>query len=280
MNEEYKAAVEFVKKHYENFPVISFFLPEEIKKHIALIYRFAREADDIADNENLPAEERLKKLTEYEVNLLKAMTGKYVTPFWRALHNTITTHKLTTENFFALLRAFKQDVKNKPFETFDDEIAYCKNSANPVGRLVLELFDIRDEEAFRFSDKITMALQLTNFYQDVSRDVKKKRLYFPLDELEKFGVTRERIYNSVFDENFKRLMKFSVERCKNLFAQGNGLYEFLPPLLKFHIKITASSGIAVLEKIEKNNYDTLNVRPELSKFDFVKIFLKELLSAR
>jgi squalene synthase HpnC len=279
VNEEYNSSIEFASKHYENFPVVSFFLSDYHKKHIATIYKFARIADDIADEENISPKEKLEKLNKYEVELIKALEGKFSSPFWETLQNTISANSLSAEYFFALIRAFKFDVENKGFESFEDILNYCKNSANPVGRLVLEIFNIRNVEAFEYSDKITTALQLTNFYQDVAEDAGKSRIYFPHDEMNKFGVKKEEILDLRFNENFKNLMEFSVKRTKNMFSEGKPLLKFLPPALRSQIKLTIAGGERILEKIEKLKYDTMNNHPKLNFFDAIIILYKAIFNA-
>ena len=169
----YSEALEFTKNHYENFPVVSFLIPKEIRKNVAIIYWFARTADDIADEGTCTPEERVKKLNEFEDRFTELINGNYVTPLEFALYNTIETKNLTAEHFYNLLKAFRQDITKNRFSDFPDLLAYCKNSANPVGRLILELNNIRDAEAFACSDKICTALQLTNFWQDAAIDLRK-----------------------------------------------------------------------------------------------------------
>ncbi len=280
LNEEYISAIKFAKSHYENFPVISFFLPEEIVPHIAIIYKFARIADDIADSNEFVVSEKLNLLDEFQTELVKSLYGNFTDEFWETLQHTITTYKLTAKYFFDLINAFKMDVMFSKFHTFDEILNYCKHSANPVGRLVLELFDVRLEKAMRFSDKITTALQLTNFYQDVSEDLKNGRLYFPLDELQKFNVREGELLDLKISDNFKNLMKYSVERTEKMFVEGKPLLNYLPPELKFQIKLTIAGGLEILGKIKKLNYNTLEVRPTLTKLDVVKLFVKSLFFFR
>ena len=145
----YKQVISFAKNHYENFPVISFLIPKELQKHVAVIYWFARTADDFADEGNLTEEERLKQLEEFENNFTFALNGNPKNDFESALVNTIKGKRLTTSLFYDLLKAFKQDVTKKRYKDFSDVLDYCKHSANPVGRLILELFNIRNDECFR-----------------------------------------------------------------------------------------------------------------------------------
>ncbi len=271
INTSYKNALNFTKSHYENFPVISFFVPRELRKHAAIVYKFARQADDIADEGNISDEERLEQLESYELALSDSLNRKYRDNFWAALHNTITTKKLSVENFFNLLKAFKQDVIKKRYEDFEDVLAYCSNSANPVGRIILELYNINDEETILYSDSICTALQLTNFYQDVSVDYNKGRIYIPADELDEFNIDQEIFESKKNNANFKKLMELQISRTKILFKDGSKILPKLPANLSRQIKWTISGGEKILEKIEEINYDVLNNRPKLSKIDYIKL---------
>ena len=184
IDKAYKSALALARSHYENFPVVSFLIPKRQRKHIAIIYRFARTADDIADEGELSGEERIKKLDELEKKIDEIVTGAYKNDFDAALGETVKVNKLSPENLKNLLKAFKQDVIKKKYENFDEVLSYCKYSANPVGRLILELNKIRNVKAIEYSDSICTALQLTNFIQDIEIDYSKGRIYLPQDEME------------------------------------------------------------------------------------------------
>ena len=272
----YKKAIDFAKKHYENFPVVSFLIPGELKKDVAIIYWFARTADDLADEGNFSERERLENLDKFEKRLGNSLNGKFEDEFDIALSETINKRKLSSENFYNLLKAFKQDVVKKRYASFFEVQEYCKNSANPVGRLILELFDIRNKEAFDASDKICTALQLANFYQDVKIDYKKGRIYFPMDEMGKFGVTENMFRMNENSRNLQQLVKFNVERTRELFCSGRQLFEYLRGRLRVEITWTVFGGETILDKIEKNNYNVLDERPKLNKLDFIRLFLKSI----
>ena len=272
----YKKALEFAKTHYENFPVVSFLIPHELRKDIAIIYWFARTADDFADEGNYSEKERLENLDKFEKRLGNSLNGKFEDGFDLALSETINKKKLTSENFYNLLKAFKQDVLKKRYASFSEVQEYCRNSANPVGRLILELFDVRNEEAFNASDNICTALQLTNFYQDVKIDYEKGRIYFPVDELDEFGVTENMFRMSENTRNFQQLVKFNIGRTRELFRNGKQLLEHLSGRLRVEITWTVFGGEAILDKIEKNNYNVLDERPKLNKMDFIRLFLKSI----
>jgi len=184
----YEQALMLAKSHYENFPVVSVLIPSQLRKHIAIIYWFARTADDLADEGNLSDVERIEKLDTFESDFISSLTNEATTDFVAALKQTIISNNLSRENFLKLLKAFKQDVTKKRYNNFEEVLDYCSNSANPVGRILLELFDIRNDKAFFYSDKICTALQITNFIQDTKIDYQKGRIYYPLDEMQHFQV--------------------------------------------------------------------------------------------
>jgi len=272
----YRKALNFAKNHYENFPVVSFLIPYDLRKDIAIIYWFARTADNLADEGELSENERLRKLENFESRLSDLLKGKHVDDFDFALSETIKNRKLSIEHFYNLLKAFKQDVVKKRYHSFEEVLSYCKNSANPVGRLILELYDIRDQKAFEYSDLVCTALQLTNFYQDTKIDFDKGRNYFPQDEMEKFGVTEIMFLNKGNSPNLINHVKFNIERARKLFSYGKKLLNFLDGRLKLEIKWTILSGEAILDKIEKNNFDVLIERPKLNKMDFGRLLIKSL----
>ncbi len=273
----YKKAEEFAKSHYENFPVISVFVKRELRKHIAIIYWFARTADDIADEGSLTNTERLNELNKFEERLTQLLKGNYRNEQEYALYLTITEKKLGHENFYKLLAAFKQDVEKNSWATFEEILNYCSNSANPVGRLILQLYGIYDEDAYIYSDKICTALQLTNFYQDVSIDLKKNRIYFPIDEMEKFEVTFKSFDLKEKNDNLKQLLKHSIERTEALFNEGEKLLNYISGLLKFEIKWTILGGREILKKLRTFDNNIVNLRPSLSKFDYFLLFLKSFI---
>ncbi len=272
----YEEAVKFATSHYENFPVVSFLIPKRLRRHVAVVYRFARTADDIADDEALSVAEKYFRLTDFEKSFEKALAGNSENEFWDSLQNTIKEFNLSRENFFNLLKAFRSDIEMNGFETFADVLNYCSFSANPVGRIILELFEIRDKSAFLFSDKICTALQLTNFYQDVSRDIMLDRIYLSRDEMKEFSVTKEQIAEGAIDNNFRMLMQRQVERTKTMFEEGKGLLNYLKGGLKKEIAWTILGGEEILKKIEANNYDTLNFRPAINKRDLIQLIFKAL----
>lgn len=272
----YKKALGFAKCHYENFPVVSFLIPKKLRKDVAIIYWFARTADDYADEGNLTQEQRLKKMNSFEARLTALLSGEIKDEYELALYETIRKNKLSPEHFYNLLKAFKQDVIKKRYYNFTELEEYCRNSANPVGRLILELFNIRNPEALAYSDNICTALQLTNFYQDIKSDYQKGRIYLPMDEMEYFGVEEKVFQLNENSLNFKRLIKYNIERTRALFDSGKNLLSFLDGKLKIEIKWTILGGEAILKKIEDADYDAIHQRPKLSGKDFFLLLIKSI----
>ncbi len=277
MSSEIELSKGLAKEHYENFPVASFLLHKTIRSDVALYYRFAREADDMADEGILSATERTDKLNQYENDLRDALAGSSIKAFHIALAKSIQTHSINPQHFYDLISAFKQDVVKTRYINFDEILDYCNRSANPVGRILLELYSIHSEEAVKFSDAICTALQLTNFYQDISRDVEKGRIYFALDEIAQFSANEHDILEKKATQSILELIEFNVERADTMFEQGEGLFNYLSGRFKLEIKWTVKGGREILRKIRHQNYDTLNKRPKLTKLDFVFLFLKGLV---
>ena len=269
----YDNALKFAREHYENFPVVSFLIRRDLQKHVAIIYWFARTADDIADEGNLAAGDRMARLNGFESSFRRLLQGKYDSGYDEALHLTLKKKKLNPEHFINLLKAFKQDVIKKEYADYKQLLDYCKNSANPVGRLILELHSIREEEAFRYSDNICTALQITNFLQDVNIDFQKGRIYLPQNELAKFGISKIMFEEKEINLKFKQLIEFNINRAQLLFDEGRKLLKFLQGRLKYEIKWTILGGEAILQKIRNNDFNVF-IRPELTKKDFIKLLIR------
>jgi squalene synthase HpnC len=221
--------------------------------------------------------ERLSMLNEFEESFLNSVSGNVDCEFAHALSVTIKNRNLSIGHFTDLISAFRQDVVKKRYYDFDEVTDYCRRSANPVGRIILELFNTRDEKAFQYSDKICTALQLTNFYQDTYRDFRKGRIYYPLNELKEYEIPENQFEKRKINDNFRLLVKHNVDRAELFFLQGKPLYQYLSGRVKYEIKWTVAGGEEILKKIRLNNYNVLYNRPSLSKKDFFKIFLKSFL---
>lgn len=274
INSAYKTSLTFSKEHYENFPVILFSVSKELKKHIAIIYKFARQADDLADEGYISQNERLFFLNEYEKDFIEALNGKFKNDFWLALKNTCDKFQIDKKLFLDLISAFKQDIIKKRYETDFEILDYCKRSANPIGRILLKIFKVEDNEALIASDKICTALQLTNFYQDVSIDIQKNRIYASKEMMRKYSVTEEDFLNLNCNENVKLLFKELIEKTYKMFNEGKVIQSYVPKSFLLQIRMTILGGEKILYKIVENDYDVFNKRPKLNKKDFLLILLK------
>lgn len=265
------------KNHYENFPVASFLIPKALREEIAIIYWFARTADDLADEGDDNNAERLEKLNLFEKEFQLSLENKSNNQLFKQLSKTIKNNNLSSTYFLNLLSAFKQDVIKKRYENFDEILDYCKLSANPVGRILLELFKVNEEEAKICSDKICTALQLTNFYQDTLIDYNKGRIYYPVDEMKLFNVTELMLELKENNPNIKALVKHNIDRTQFLFDEGKNLLQYLSGRFLYEIKWTIAGGEKILSKIRKNNYDVFSKRSKLSKIDFITLLVKSIL---
>lgn len=265
-------------KHYENFPVGSLLFPAKIRDHFFSIYAFSRGADDIADEGNITSDERLRKLDEWATLLQEACdSGTSMHPVFIALADTIKRFSLKKETFQRLLSAFRQDVTVKQYQTFGDVLNYCERSANPVGELVLSLFDQCNAETLPYSDKICTALQLANFWQDVAIDHEKGRIYIPREDLARFNVSEDDIANKRFIPKFRELMAFEVSRTSQLFNEGEKLVPLLKGRLKTEIQWVVNDGKNVLKKITLNDFDVLRKNNRLTAVDHIFSLVKALL---
>ncbi|MDZ7765481.1 MAG: squalene synthase HpnC [Melioribacteraceae bacterium] len=274
--EIYNQSLELASDHYENFPVASFIFPKRIRKDVALIYRFARTADDIVDEGDEDDKVKLNLLNSFRSDFEESLKGNYKNKFWELLHQTIIQKQLNPQHFLNLLTAFEQDLKQKSYETFEDLLGYCKNSANPVGRIMLELYGIKSEKIVNYSDKICTALQLTNFWQDVKIDIHKNRIYIPLDDFEKFNSNSECLKAEQTPPVLRQIIEYEVKRTDRLFIEGEKILEFLPYRLRLQVGWTINGGRKILKKISKSNYDVLNYRPTLSKVDYLSALVGTL----
>lgn len=256
--------------HYENFPVASVLLPAPLRRPVEAIYRFARSADDIADEGFAAPEERLAKLSFYQGRLAAIAAGETPPePLFRDLALVIREHRLPISLFRDLIDAFCQDVTKKRYANYQEVLDYCRRSANPVGRLLLHLFKRTAERELRQSDAICTALQLVNFWQDIDVDFTHgDRVYLPQDEMARFGVTQLHLLEKLCDASWVALMKFQVERTRELMLSGAPLGKALPGRIGLEIRATVAGGLRVLEKIEKAGYDVFRRRPVLKAFDW------------
>jgi squalene synthase HpnC len=288
--EAYAACTKMAREHYENFPV-GRLVPKKMRPHVHAVYAFARYADDLADegyagaeakargaHDVMTPEERLARLDDWERQLLSPPGTPGLHFIFIALHETIRELDLPTSLFTDLLSAFKQDVVKRRYAHFAEVLDYCRRSANPVGRLVLLLHGIRDEALHVLSDRVCTGLQLANFWQDVGVDLDKDRIYLPRDERDKFGVTENTLLARQAGDNYRRLLKFQVERTQKIFDEGRPLSRKLRGLLRLEIRLTWLGGATILRKIEALGYDTLNHRPTVGKAEMVLLLGRALVS--
>lgn len=277
IEESFRHCENLAYRHYENFPVASFFIPKEKRKFIAAVYAFARTADDFADEPGLEAAERLKKLEEWRERLKDCYAGKATHPVFIALRETVRSFSIPRELLDLLLDAFVSDVSVNRYETFGDVVTYCSKSANPVGRIILLMFGYRNERLELLSDKICTALQLTNFWQDVSIDLQKDRVYIPLEDLRRFRVTVQDLLAKKTSDSFRVLMKNQVDRTVELFENGRPLVREVGNDLKLQLRATWWGGMTILAKIRDLNYEVLQKRPVLSPLDKVGILVRAMV---
>ena len=261
--------------HYENFPVASLLLPKALRAPIEAIYQFARAADDIADEGDAPADERLRGLAEFDAALDRIETNApheaNEPPLFARLAPVIRQYRLPFSCFHDLLDAFAQDVRQTRYADYPELLDYCRSSANPVGRLVLRLCGTPTATADEQSDAICSALQLINFWQDVGVDWQKARVYLPQEDLRRFGVTEEDIAAARVTPEWRALLGFQVERARALMLAGAPLTHRLPGRLGWEIRLTVQGGLRILEKIEQAVYDVFRRRPTLSSWDWCVI---------
>src|SRR5882672_964865 len=263
-----EAAQQFTKwlatHHYENFNVVSWLLPKELHKHFYNVYAYCRWADDLGDE--IPDTARALELLDWwEGELDACYQGKPSHPIFIALRQTILEKNIPKRPFADLLKAFRQDQTSKRYPTWDSMIGYCVYSANPVGRLVLYLCDYRDEERQAASDATCTALQLANFWQDVSRDLEKGRIYIPLDIATAHGISENEIVGRQFSNRYISLMKDLIVCTRQLFSEGYPLSKMVEGRLSIDLEMFSRGGIAVLDAIEAMGFDTLHNRPAISK---------------
>jgi squalene synthase HpnC len=252
------------RSHYENFSVATFFLPKRLEQHFFNVYAYCRISDDLGDEVG-NAEQSLALLDAWEAELDACYAGTPRHPVFVALAGTVKEFDIPKQEFADLLTAFRRDQTIPRFPTFNDVLDYCKYSANPVGHLVLYLGGYSDAERQKLSDFTCTALQLANFWQDVSVDYTKGRIYIPLEDMKRFGVTDADIANRRATPQFIELMKFEVERARQWFTNGLPLIEKISPDLALDIELFSRGGQEILNAIEKQGYDVLKSRPAISK---------------
>lgn len=262
--------------HYENFHVVSLFLPKRLHQDFYNVYAFCRWSDDLGDEIGDTAES-LRLLEWWRGELHSLYRSKAPShPVFVALRETIATHQLPIDPFDNLITAFVQDQTVTRYRDWPHVLGYCVNSANPVGRLVLMLCGYSDEERFRLSDATCSALQLANFWQDVTVDLKKDRIYLPLHLFDRHGYTEAELFQRRFTPAFREVMREAVDYAQRLFEEGLPLAGMLDRRLSLDIDLFSRGGMKVLDKIRAQGYDVLAARPHVSKSERVRLLLASL----
>lgn len=276
---QYARCETLARSHYENFPV-GWLVPPALRPHVHAIYAFARTADDFADegfgteDEVATRPQRLDRLTQFGQLLHETLhhpPGPQNEYDWifQPLADTLRRFQIPEQLCHDLLSAFSQDVVKTRYATFDEVLDYCRRSANPIGRLLLHLHRQDHVSQLKASDAICTGLQLANFWQDISVDRAKDRIYLPLEDLDSFGVSVEDILRGRSTPQFRRCLAFQVQRTHEFFEQGRCLPASLTGRLSWEIRLTWMGGVRILEKIRSLHYDTLHTRPKLGKADLL-----------
>ncbi len=274
----YDFCLKLAKSHYENFPVASVLLPKRLRKPIAVIYAFARTADDYADEGQMSITERLDKLQQYRSHLLEIDTGSYAgeNTIFIALNDVIDHHQLPVSLFDDLLSAFMQDVVKNRYQTMEEVLDYCQRSANPVGRLLLHLNTHPTQQQLLQSDAICTALQLINFYQDILQDKQENnRVYIPQDMLAEAGLSEQKI-RAENSHQFTPVLRHLYQQTMELMIQGIELGNTIDGRLGWEIRAMTLGGLKTLHKLMSQPDANLLQRPRLSRLTKLKILFLSL----
>jgi squalene synthase HpnC len=258
----YEWCREYARAHEENFGVVSWMLPKEIRPHFYSLYSFCRWTDDLGDES--PGD-RLAQLDSWEAALRACFAGSRESPLLVALGATIDRFDIPPEPFLRLIEANRMDQSVTRFATYDDVMRYCAHSATPVGQMVLYVLGYGDERRRALSDATCIGLQLANFWQDVTLDWEKGRVYIPQEDLARFGLTEAHIAERRMTPAFRDLMRFEVQRARELFATGRELEQLVDRKARLDVRLFRLGGEAVLDAIEAVEFDVLAARPVVSK---------------
>jgi len=277
LHKAYDYCLHIARSHYENFPVASYLLPKNLRLPVAVIYAFARTADDVADEGEYPADERLAKLTYYEsrLNAIEQNPGK--DDLFIALQDVIAKHQLPIQLFLDLLIAFKQDVTKTRYNNVEEIINYCHYSANPIGRLLLHLINQTSAQNLAWSDAICSALQLINFAQDIHQDYQENnRIYLPMDEMAHFGVTEAHLQQQRSDPAMRSLIKQQLHRAKSMMLEGSPLGNAVTGRFGLQLRMMINGGLQTLKLLENQETNYFS-RPRLTTLDWMAITACSLL---
>ena len=267
------------RSHYENFTVASWLLPEDLRPHFCHVYAYCRWSDDLAD-ETAGGAESLELLDWWHSQLDDCYRGVVTHPVFVALRPTIEEFEIPIEPFRDLLTAFRQDQNCKRYETFNQLLDYCQNSANPVGRLVLYLARCHDEQRGALADSICTGLQLANFWQDVARDYKLGRIYLPQESCRAVGYDESMFSAHQFNPQFRQLLKSEVDRAESFLRDGEPLVGLVPPSIRLDVRLFIDGGLAILNAIRRIDYNVWRRRPAVSKFTKLQLLLKAWWQSR
>ena len=267
----YEACQQLAADSYENFNVGSRFIKRRLRPHFYSVYAFCRLVDDLGDEVE---GDRLDLLNRWEDELHLCYSGSPKLIWFQALQRTIDQFDIPPEPFLRLIEANRRDQRDKQYADFDALVEYCTYSATPVGHLVLYLYGYFSDEMASYSDDTCIALQLANFWQDVARDHGKGRIYIPISDMNEFGVELSTIRKREPTPEFRRLMKFQVDRTRELFRTGYQLHDHLQRDFRLEFSAITTGGLSVLDAIEALDYDTLTVRPTVSRSKKIRIMLK------
>ncbi len=263
------------ERHYENFSVVSLFVPRRLIPDFHAVYAYCRWADDLAD-ETAGGAAALSLLQWWREQLQTCYTGRPRHPVMVALQSTIRRHGVPLEPFLQLLVAFEQDQRVKEYATFAQLLEYCRHSANPVGHLVLYLLECYDLRRASYANAVCTGLQLANFWQDVRRDAERGRIYVPREDRERFGVDATVWQLRRADDAFRELMRHEVQRAAAFFDQGEQLIPLLPPRYRGQVWLFIEGGRQVLQAIRRIGYDVWSVRPTVSAWDKLRLMVQAL----
>ena len=277
VEESYARCERLAKTHYENFTVVSWAMPRGKRRHFCSVYAFCRSVDDLGDEYE---GDRLQALDLWQEELEHCYSGTAQHPYMVALQETIREFDIPRDPFLKLIEANRMDQRSMRHPTYRDLEFYCQHSANPVGHLVLYVYGYDDEERQRLSDFTCTALQLANFWQDVSRDFDIGRIYIPLEDMDRFGYTETELARREVTQGFRSLMAFEVERARDLFQRGLPLVDTLDGSLKLDVALFSRGGMKVLDAIEAQGYDVLSRRPTLSKATKVRLMLTTMVGMK
>lgn len=277
LNSAYRHCLDMARGHYENFPVASRLLPKRLRKPVAVIYAFARSADDFADEGDLAVDERLRLLNEYGTWLDELAAGSPpAQPIFIALADVIREHKLDVQLFRDLLTAFRQDVTKTRYANFGEVLDYCRYSANPVGRLLLQLYRLDGDENCAMSDAVCSSLQLINFHQDIHQDASENdRVYLPSDEMLARGITLTHLRECINEDKMREFMHAQNARARELMLRGAPLGRVLPGRMGFELRLTIHGGLRVLDRLDAAR--DVFTRPRLRYRDWALMLFRAII---